>query len=977
MSLTSHQNIDFDTRLLEIEELYRQRKPDIAGERIKALISSGYAPEGHELGLFKSLMAMDLFYSDKYKKSIELGLEASNLLASSSFHLHVGRLYLLLYRSYSALGDLDEAERYARDALAFFRSVKDNTGMIGALNGLGKLAFFRGDFPRAIGFVTEAIDLSKGDNIRMAQLIGNLGRVEILNGDWAAAEEHLKTALKLSDELDQPLSVARNHLSLGYIYLRQRNFSLSERELKSASIIIEEKNFQFERAILAEYEGELAYELGDIVRAKKILTAVYVSNGDLPPDWKLFSQIVRRLAQVEFALDNLDEALKLAQKALDTATKVGEKSEIGMSQVVIAEVFAARGNFETAVEYVRNGLEVLREVGDPYDIARSLLVMADICIRSKDTSFNKTDKIFDEAFRIFNRLKLFYWSGETQFRQGVHCCQTSKISTGFKNLLESEKTFEKISERAKVRSIRLYKQELSRQAVLASLSSENEFKIFGNYFSDTEYSNLRTGQIHEIIDILGKRTRANRVIIYSSSPNSQNAFSSINLSQIQKRKFIQQFKDLLGEEFSQDKPTLILDSRRDPFINELHHKKNGDIISSVIVIPLVLGKEVTGYLYLDRISSNGGFLPFGQKELNFAVGFADLVSLKLAEYDKFLLEEDNKRLRAQLLEEAAFPNIITQSKQMLEMLSRVQQVVNSDISISIEGETGCGKDLLAKTIHYSSGRKDKRFISVNCAALPETLLESELFGHKRGAFTGADRDKVGLFEEANGGTFFLDEIADMPLSIQAKVLRILEEKEIVRLGETKPTKVDVRIISATNKDLKIEMEAGKFRQDLYYRLTALCFKIPALRERREDIPLLIRHFAGTKVRFTPDALRKMVAFDWPGNVRELENEVKKLTLLSGDKSIIDADLLSSKIIEHSNSDKADELKLSTDVSFNSRFSLYDYLAEYEKRFIVKALHEHGGIKKHAAAVLNIPESTLRLKIKQYSIDTKNSSTASH
>jgi len=393
------------------------------------------------------------------------------------------------------------------------------------------------------------------------------------------------------------------------------------------------------------------------------------------------------------------------------------------------------------------------------------------------------------------------------------------------------------------------------------------------------------------------------------------------------------------------------------------------VISSILVTPLMLRKEITGYLYLDRMSSNGTVKPFGQNELNFVVGFADLISFKLAEYDKTILEEDNKRLKAQLLEKTTFPNIITQSKPMLEMLSRVQQVVDSDISLSIEGETGCGKDLLSKTIHYSSNRRGKRFISVNCAALPETLLESELFGYKKGAFTGADRDKVGLFEEADNGTFFLDEIADMPLTIQAKVLRILEEKEIVRLGETKPRQVNVRIISATNKDLKVEMEANRFRQDLYYRLTALCFRIPPLRERREDILILIRHFAGDKIKFTPDTMKMMVAFDWPGNVRELENEVKKLVLLSGETGVVDSSLLSGKILKASGNGGGHELEINTNIDFSDKFSLYDYLAEYEKRFIIKALRDQNGVKKHAAAFLNIPESTLRLKIKQYNIDS--------
>jgi len=968
MSLTSRQNVDFDIRLLEVEELYRQRKPEIAGERLRALSRSGYSPDGFELGLLKYLKSADLYYAGKYHDSIKMGHEASRLLVSSALHLWVGNLYLTLYRNYIAIGDLKTADRYVSDALAFYRQADDSVGMVGALNGLARLAFIRSDFNKAIDYIEQALELSKGDNIRMSEEISNLGRIEILKGDWTSAEEHLKAALKLAAKLDLKISLARNHLSLGYLYLRQRAFTSSAREFKSASMIIDENNFQREKVILLEYEGELAFEQGDIVRAKSILNKAYALGRRLAPESSLISQIVRRLAQIELGLDNYEEAQRLAQKGLDLSIRLGERSEIGLCRIIVAEVFAANENFDSAVEYLNKGIEELREVGDPYDIARSLLVSGDIYMKTEEDNYSRIDKALEEAFRLFAKLKLYYWAAETRLRLGIYCCRTSRISAGFRNLLRSESIFQKIPEKAKIRRIQSLKTELSKQAVDTSLSPENEFKIFGNYFTDSEYLNLKSGHIQEIINILGKRTRASRVIIYKNDGSSPGMVTSLSLTQFQQKKFIRQFQELLGEEFNNKKPTLILDSRRDPFVNELLQKATNDVISSVIVVPLILGNETTGYIYIDRLSSNGNYMPFGQKELNFAVGFADLISLKLAEYDKLLLEEDNKRLKAQLLEESAFANIITRNKQMLEMLSRVQQVVNSDISISIQGETGSGKDLLAKAIHYSSSRKEKRFISVNCAALPETLLESELFGHKKGAFTGADKDKVGLFEEANGGTFFLDEVADMPLSIQAKVLRILEEKEIVRLGDTHPQKVDVRIISATNKDLKTEMEGGKFRQDLYYRLTALCFNLPPLRERREDIPLLVRHFSEDNIRFTPEALKYLVAFDWPGNVRELENEVKKLTLLSGEKGVIDTELLSAKILELNGSANPGELELNTDINFDVSFSLYDYLAEYEKRFIIKALREHSGIKKHAARHLNIPESTLRLKIKQYNID---------
>jgi len=310
---------------------------------------------------------------------------------------------------------------------------------------------------------------------------------------------------------------------------------------------------------------------------------------------------------------------------------------------------------------------------------------------------------------------------------------------------------------------------------------------------------------------------------------------------------------------------------------------------------------------------------------------------------------------------------------MFQMLSQVRQVVDSNIAIAIQGETGTGKDLLARAIHYNSNRRDKRFISVNCAALPESLLESELFGYKRGAFTGADRDKAGLFEEADGGTFFLDEIADMPLSIQAKVLRILENQELTRLGDTEPHKIDVRIVSATNMDLDVQMEKGLFRQDLYYRMAVMTFRIPPLRDRREDIPPLIAHFLKESDKeVDPELMKLMIGYEWPGNVRELSNEIRKMSLLSGDSQVIGKAMASDKFVgraaANGNGSGGGAVAVFDDISFDRDYSLYDYLAEREKRFIVRALREKRKVKKHAAAMLSIPESTLRLKIKQYNID---------
>lgn len=326
----------------------------------------------------------------------------------------------------------------------------------------------------------------------------------------------------------------------------------------------------------------------------------------------------------------------------------------------------------------------------------------------------------------------------------------------------------------------------------------------------------------------------------------------------------------------------------------------------------------------------------------------------------------NKRVRhlqKEVDSKFGFANIIGRSKGMRDIFELIQRVAATNSTILITGESGTGKELVAKAIHYHSDRKNKPFIAVDCGVIPDNLIESELFGHVKGAFTGADRSKKGLFAEAHGGTLFLDEIGNLPIPLQAKLLRVLQEREIKPVGSNEIERVDVRVVAATKEDLRKSVDEGEFRNDLYYRLSVIPLQLPPLRKRAEDIPLLLKHFLGKvckannleERKFTPEAMNALISYDWPGNVRELENLVERLVLITtGDE--IGLDDLPEEFLRRGKSQQGMKENLNRQVK------------DVEKDMIEEAIEQAGGNKTRAAKILGISRASLYNKINQYGIE---------
>ena len=390
---------------------------------------------------------------------------------------------------------------------------------------------------------------------------------------------------------------------------------------------------------------------------------------------------------------------------------------------------------------------------------------------------------------------------------------------------------------------------------------------------------------------------------------------------------------------------------RHPLIVSDHHVESAD---NILCFPLMDRESPIGSIYLMRQVVEG---VYSNQDIELLAAFARPINVILKRISKIEGRSENAGSNSSCL--------VGRSQDFCRVLRFIESVKNNDIPVFISGESGTGKEVVARTIHDSGQRKARKFIAINCGAIPDHLLESELFGFARGAFTGAVREKPGLIEEANQGTFFLDEIGDLSPSLQAKLLRVIQEKEIRRIGENRMRAVDVRFISATNKNIEKEVIEGRFRKDLYYRLNIVSVNLPPLRQRREDIPSLANHLIEkycSELRrersyLSPGALRLFMSYSWPGNVRELQNEIQRCLILCGEDSLIKEEYLSQKLRSQNT---------------ETIIPLHDYFhakAEFEKKFLNEALARSDYNRTRTAEEIGLSRQGLFKLMKKHGIQT--------
>ena len=449
---------------------------------------------------------------------------------------------------------------------------------------------------------------------------------------------------------------------------------------------------------------------------------------------------------------------------------------------------------------------------------------------------------------------------------------------------------------------------------------------------------------------------------------------------------------ITGKVVQAGEPIVVPNIDKEPlFLNKTRAREHLDRSKiSFLCVPIKLDQDTIGALSVDRLFHEDVSFQEDIRLLSIISSMiAQTVQIYLRrEKEKSELQDENLRLKRELAKKFRPDNIIGESKRIHDVLTSIEMVSQSKATVLIRGETGTGKELVSHAIHYASDRREGPFVKVSCAALPDTLLEAELFGHEKGSFTGALASKQGRFEISHKGTLFLDEIGDIALSTQIKLLRVLQEKEFERVGGTKTIKVDIRLITATNRDLEKLVREGKFREDLYYRLNVVPIFLPALRERREDIPLLVNHFLGLankengkKVKYVSDAaMQYLMAYAWPGNIRELQNAVERAVVLCkgdtiepqlfpipGNKNhpvLTQFQPVENEPAQHFSGGENFEISAGAD--------LPSVVQKLEEKMIQEALKKTCGNQRRAAKTLGLTERILGYKIKNYNISPKSS-----
>jgi DNA-binding NtrC family response regulator/tetratricopeptide (TPR) repeat protein len=896
-----------------------------------------------------------------YARALEDARAALSILRSRTISPELADAFRSLGLVHLRTGDMPEAREAFEASLAIHRALEDRSGMAKCYNDLALACKNQGRLAEASEYVDKALASARelGNKLQIGIRLNNRGIIEYKRGRWEAARDAWEESLRIFRELGNKWEVALGYLNVAHYYRAVRRWDQAEEYYRRSLQGARENGHKRCEALYFEHFGDLCLRRGETERAERILSEGLEIARGLGPEGDIVGEILRRRAEARVARGDARGATEDLRAALRTTRRLGDLFEAAAVLRAMGRLFLLRRRPLRAAHYFRRSLEAFTEIGARYEQALSALGLAETARASREGTAEAREAL-ESASAAFRETGAAYEAAEADLLRAEFAAGRGEgrlaieLIERVSGTIQSEGSDE---ERSRLREARTRSDRL---IVSSSVSESNSLSTFNLILQRIHAIADREARLDSALDLLLERTGARRLVLLAPDPGGtrMEARRSIQVPPGEANGAVDVAREATEHAFrSGARPLYSTDPSRDTRLDPSLPGLGG--IGSLFAIPIGPEEDPSGGIYLDRPA---GSPPFGQDELDFAVALSTVVGATLGDLRSEEILRENLLLRQRLGIGDGFDQIVTQSPLVLKIIETLQKLRDSTATILLQGETGTGKELFARAIHLSSSRHEKPFVTVNCAELSEDVLESELFGHRKGAFTDAKASRTGLFERASGGTVFIDEIDKASRRFQDALLRVVDRKEIKPVGSTESVSVDVRILCAANKDLRAEVENDRFLKDLYYRLRVVSIYLPPLRDRKEDVPVLAEHFLSKHAKragkrfggIRPEALRALGAHDWPGNVRDLEHEIERIVAVTSDGGMIGLTDLSPELTKGVPGAPANG-------------TLGQTVERLEKQMIEEEMRRCGGNKSRAARRLGISRRGLLNKLERYRI----------
>ncbi len=932
----------------------------------RALLTDNVADE--VLGKVEYREAYVLLAQGKYDEAMRIGFSAYRRLKHSTEHVEVADVQLLVANCYHRLGMAGEAEDFFMDALSSYRRAEDRIGIAYVYNNLGLLHKNACRWNRALASLSKSLELAQSLGLaqHLIRVQLNLGVVHAKLRRFTDALSAFSNAATTAERLGDQAKLTKAILMQGRTHMMCGELSKAEKLILRGQALASEFSYGRESALADEYLGELMIARGRMREALFNLSNAARKAKELAPGGDVSAEIARRLADVYYALGDVDKAGQMIDEGLEVATSCGEFYEIGYFHRTRALCRLRSGDLDGAIDSLNKSIEMFEAYGNPYEKFRSQQRLGRVCLRKgSQESLLKAKKILNDIIVGFGGLE----EPKEQIRSQV---LLASVEEGLGNL---DDALLAVYEAARLAD---EEHDAKFQGLLQSIRLRIEGKMaqdthrvleqipmFGDIQSGSRSRDkLVSGLSSSLKLIIGRLHAQSGFVAIPGGQGNGTELAAIENFDRRDAKLLLNWYNAHPERWSSGNGhgPIVTETGREPSLADVRPRLRGSL-GTLVFQGLGFENDSLGVIFVHQ-DGNSNHAPIGQDALHFLGAYARLISLSVYE----LIRNERRREPKPKPAAGGFESILTENNEMIKLLNLSERVAHSNATVLLQGETGTGKGLIAYAIHLLSERREKHFVHVNCAAMPESLLESELFGHVKGAFTGAYADKEGLLKKAHGGTIFLDEIGKTTLSMQGKLLQFLDTAKIRKVGSNDLEAVDVRVVCASKADLMTLCQEGRFLEDFFYRINDFPLTVPPLRRRKEDITLLFYHYLRKYsleldrviADVSDDAMERLLGYYWPGNVRELDKLVKRAIILADDGDVIGVQHLPPEVAHAAH--RAGEAPAQTG-------TLREQIANLERREILGALERCAWNKSRAAIELGISYPSLLSKIKRYRIRT--------